>query len=188
MDAISSVGIRIGADTLGGSGQDFWEPIAHRYRLNIEVFNQVVDPTFGFMTADKDGKIRMDCSSPYSRASLIRLKDKYDLAFGNNPDFNRHGIITPSVGPMNPNQYLSVTINYLFQNREGWRQNAGIGKTLVSSSMIDKIAQHLKKRLFEVPARFKWFVGGLLHGSYGFGGEESAGASFFKKGWDCLDY
>ena len=181
MDAIRSAGLKIGADAMGGAGQDFWEPIANRYGLNITVVNRVADPTFSFMTIDKDGKIRMDCSSPYAMAGLIGMKDTYDIAFGNDPDFDRHGIVTPSGGLMNPNHYLSVAIDYLFQNREGWHADAAIGKTLVSSSMIDRIAQHLGRKLYEVPVGFKWFVNGLIDGSYGFGGEESAGASFLRK-------
>ncbi len=181
MDAIRSAGLKLGADALGGSGLAFWEPIAERYGLNIDVVNHVADPTFSFMTVDKDGKIRIDCSSPYAMASLIGLKDKYDIAFGNDPDYDRHGIVTPSSGLMNPNHYLSVAIWYLFQNRRGWRTDAAIGKTLVSSSTIDRIAQNLKRKLSEVPVGFKWFVDGLLDGSYGFGGEESAGASFLRK-------
>lgn len=181
MDAIKSAGPRIGVDALGGSGLAFWEPIAERYGLTIDMFNKVSDPTFSFMTVDKDGKIRMDCSSPYAMASLIGLKDKYDIAFGNDPDYDRHGIVTPSVGLMNPNHYLAVAIWYLFQNRDGWRTDAAIGKTLVSSSMIDRVAQHLKRKLSEVPVGFKWFVDGLIDGSYGFGGEESAGGSFLRK-------
>jgi phosphoglucomutase len=181
MDAIRSAGLKLGADALGGSGLAFWEPIAERYGLNIDVVNHVADPTFSFMTVDKDGKIRIDCSSPYAMASLIGLKDKYDIAFGNDPDYDRHGIVTPSSGLMNPNHYLSVAIWYLFQNRRGWRTDAAIGKTLVSSSTIDRVAKHLKRKLSEVPVGFKWFVDGLIDGSYGFGGEESAGASFLRK-------
>ncbi len=180
MDVIRASGLRIGADTLGGAGIAFWEPIALRYGLQIDILHQAVDTTFSFMTVDKDGKIRMDCSSPYAMASLIGLKDTYDIAFGNDPDFDRHGIVTRSAGLMNPNQYLSVAIWYLFQNRPGWRADAAIGKTLVSSSMIDRVARHLGRRLCEVPVGFKWFVDGLLDGSYGFGGEESAGASFLR--------
>ena len=138
-------------------------------------------PTFRFMTVDKDGKIRMDCSSPFAMAGLIRLKDTYDIAFGNDPDFDRHGIVTRSAGLMNPNHYLAVAIWYLFQNRSGWKKDAAVGKTLVSSSMIDRVAQHLGRKLSEVPVGFKWFVDGLLDGSYGFGGEESAGASFLRR-------
>ena len=181
MDAIRSAGLKLGADALGGSGLAFWEPIAERYGLNIDVVNHVADPTFSFMTVDKDGKIRIDCSSPYAMVSLIGLKDKYDIAFGNDPDYDRHGIVTPSSGLMNPNHYLSVAIWYLFQNRRGWRTDAAIGKTLVSSSTIDRVAKHLKRKLSEVPVGFKWFVDGLIDGSYGFGGEESAGASFLRK-------
>jgi len=180
LDAIKTGGLRIGADALGGSGLAFWGVIAVTYGLNIEVMHQHPDPTFAFMTVDKDGKIRMDCSSPYAMASLIGLKEKYDIAFGNDPDFDRHGIVTRSAGLMNPNHYLAVAIDYLFANRKGWRANAAIGKTLVSSSMIDRVAQHLGRRLSEVPVGFKWFVDGLIDGSYGFGGEESAGASFLR--------
>jgi phosphoglucomutase len=181
LEMIREKGLRIGADPLGGSVIDFWEPIAEKYRLSIEVVNPVVDPTFSFMTLDKDGKIRMDCSSPYAMARLIQLKDNYELAFGNDPDADRHGIVTRSGGLMNPNAYLSVAVWYLFQNRPGWRREAAIGKTLVSTSMIDRVASFLGRRLSEVPVGFKWFVGGLLDGSYGFGGEESAGASFLRK-------
>ena len=179
--AIKNAGLKIGADPMGGASLAYWEPIRETYGLNIEVVNKHVDPTFGFMTVDKDGKIRMDCSSPFAMASLIGLKDTYDIAFGNDPDADRHGIVTPSVGLMNPNHYLAVAINYLFQNRPGWPQNAAIGKTLVSSAMIDRVAGSLGRTLSEVPVGFKWFVDGLLDGSYGFGGEESAGASFLRK-------
>lgn len=181
MEAVKSSGLKIGVDPMGGSVLPFWDPIAEKYGLNMEVVNREVDPTFSFMTVDKDGKIRMDCSSPYAMASLIGLKDKYDVAFGNDTDCDRHGIVTPSVGLMNPNHYLSAAIWYLFQHRPGWRADAAVGKTLVSSSMIDRIAAHLGRRLSEVPVGFKWFVDGLLDGSYGFGGEESAGASFLRK-------
>lgn len=180
MPAIAATGLRIGVDPLGGSGVAFWDPIADRYKLDIEVVNRRVDPTFSFMTVDYDGKIRMDCSSPYAMASLIQLKDKFDIAFGNDPDYDRHGIVTPSAGLMNPNHYLAVAIWYLFQNRK-WGQNVAIGKTLVSSSMIDRVAAHLGRKLCEVPVGFKWFVDGLLDGSFGFGGEESAGASFLRR-------
>jgi len=180
MEVISESGLQIGADPMGGSGLDYWEPIAEKYKLNIEVVNKEIDPTFRFMTVDKDGKIRMDCSSPHAMASLIGLKSKYDIAFGNDTDFDRHGIVTKS-GLMNPNHYLSVAIQYLFQNRPGWSDEAAIGKTLVSSSMIDRVALAIGRPLAEVPVGFKWFVDGLLNGSYGFGGEESAGASFLKK-------
>lgn len=168
-------------DPLGGSAINFWDPIAERYRLSLELVNRSVDPTFSFMTLDKDGKIRMDCSSQYAMASLIQLKDNFDIAFGNDPDVDRHGIVTRTAGLMNPNHYLSVAVWYLFQNRPGWKSDAAVGKTLVSSSMIDRIAEHLGRRLSEVPVGFKWFVDGLIDGSYGFGGEESAGASFLRK-------
>ena len=180
MEAIRSSGLRIGADALGGAGLFFWEPIAERYGLRLEVLHKRVDPAFSFMTVDKDGKIRMDCSSAFAMASLIQLKDKYDIAFGNDPDFDRHGIVTRSSGLMNPNHYLAVAIRYLFQNRSGWSRDAAVGKTLVSSSMIDRVAQYLGRKLSEVPVGFKWFVDGLLDGSCGFGGEESAGASFLR--------
>lgn len=181
MDAIAGSGLKIGADPMGGAGVAYWEPIADRYGIDIEVVNPAVDPTFSFMTVDKDGKIRMDCSSPYAMASLIELKERFDIAFGNDSDFDRHGIVTPEGGLMNPNHYLSVAVWYLFQHRSGWAEDAAIGKTLVSSSMIDRVAKKLGRRLAEVPVGFKWFVDGLLNGSYGFGGEESAGASFLRK-------
>lgn len=181
LEAIAVSGIRLGVDPLGGSSVAFWEPLAERYGLALKVVNPAVDPTFGFMTVDRDGKIRMDCSSPYAMANLIQLKDQYDIAFGNDPDSDRHGIVTPSVGLMNPNHYLSVAIWHLFQHRSGWRSDAAIGKTLVSSSMIDRVAGHIGRRVSEVPVGFKWFVDGLIDGSYGFGGEESAGASFLRK-------
>ncbi len=178
--AIKASGLKIGVDPMGGASVAFWQPIAEMYGLNLEVVNPRVDPTFGFMTVDKDGKIRMDCSSPYAMASLIVLKDRFDIAFGNDSDADRHGIVTPSVGLMNPNHYLSVAIWYLYQHRPNWRPDAAIGKTLVSSSMIDRVASHLGRRLAEVPVGFKWFVDGLVNGSFGFGGEESAGASFLR--------
>lgn len=181
MTAIRNAGLKIGADPMGGAGIHYWAPIAERYGLDIEIVNRRVDPTFSFMTVDKDGKIRMDCSSPYAMASLIGLKDRFDIAFGNDPDFDRHGIVTKSSGLMDPNHYLAVAIWYLFQHRPGWRTDAAIGKTLVSSAMIDRVAHHLGRKLAEVPVGFKWFVDGLLDGSYGFGGEESAGASFLRK-------
>ena len=180
-DAIRAAGLNIGVDPMGGAGIAFWEPIVETYKLNMTVVNPNVDPTFAFMCVDRDGKIRMDCSSPYAMAGLIGLKDRFDIAFGNDPDYDRHGIVTKSAGLMNPNHYLSVAIWYLFQNRPGWRKDAAIGKTLVSSSMIDRVAAHLGRKLSEVPVGFKWFVDGLLDGSYGFGGEESAGASFLRK-------
>ncbi|OGS36220.1 MAG: phosphoglucomutase, alpha-D-glucose phosphate-specific [Elusimicrobia bacterium RIFOXYB2_FULL_49_7] len=181
MDAIAKTGLHIGVDPLGGSGIHFWAPIADRYGLKLDLVNTRVDPTFSFMTVDKDGKIRMDCSSPYAMQSLIGLKDKYDIAFGNDPDYDRHGIVTRSHGLLNPNHYLSAAIFYLFQNRPSWRPKAAVGKTLVSSSMIDRVTNHLGRQLMEVPVGFKWFVEGLVDGSYGFGGEESAGASFLRR-------
>lgn len=180
MGIIAESGIRIGADPMGGSGIAYWEPIAEKYGLNLERVSDIVDPTFRFMCVDKDGKIRMDCSSPPAMAGLIGLKDQYDIAFGNDTDFDRHGIVTPGAGLMNPNHYLAVAIEYLFANRPGWPANAAIGKTLVSSSMIDRLAGASGRAMSEVPVGFKWFVDGLLDGSYGFGGEESAGASFLR--------
>ncbi|WP_420642861.1 phosphoglucomutase (alpha-D-glucose-1,6-bisphosphate-dependent) [Candidatus Leptofilum sp.] len=180
MAAIAQAGLKIGVDPMGGAAIDYWEPIAEKYGLNLTIVNTAVDPTFRFMTVDKDGKIRMDCSSPYAMASLIRLKDEFDIAFGNDPDVDRHGIVTKSTGLLNPNHYLAVAIWYLFQHRPGWPADAAIGKTLVSSSMIDRVAAKLGRRLAEVPVGFKYFVDGLVDGSYGFGGEESAGASFLR--------
>lgn len=181
LEAIRAAGIRIGADPLGGSNIAYWQPIADRYGLNITVINQAVDPTFRFMSVDWDGKIRMDCSSPHAMASLVKFKDDYDIAFGNDTDSDRHGIVTPSVGLMNPNHFLSVAIWYLFTNRTGWPGSSAIGKTLVSSSMIDRVGKEIGRNVCEVPVGFKWFVAGLLDGSFGFGGEESAGASFLRK-------
>lgn len=181
MEAIRQSGLKLGADALGGSGLGYWLPIAERYGINIDLINGFADPTFAFMNVDSDGKIRMDCSSPYAMAGLIELKDKYDLAFGNDPDFDRHGIVTRSSGLLNPNHYLAVAIHYLFQDRQSWRKDAAVGKTLVSSSMIDRVAASLGRPLAEVPVGFKWFVDGLVDGSFGFGGEESAGASFLRK-------
>ena len=181
MDAVAGAGLKIGVDPLGGSGIAYWAPIAERYGLDLEVVNPAVDPTFSFMTVDKDGKIRMDCSSPHAMAGLIALRDRFDVAFGNDPDYDRHGIVTRGAGLLNPNHYLAVAIWYLFQHRPGWRADAVIGKTLVSSSMIDRVAAHLGRGLAEVPVGFKWFVDGLVDGSYGFGGEESAGASFLRR-------
>ena len=180
LETIAAEGIKIGVDPMGGAGVAYWEPIAETYGLDIEVVNPRVDPTFSFMTVDRDGKIRMDCSSPYAMASLIGLKERFDIAFGNDPDYDRHGIVTRSAGLMNPNHYLAVAIWYLFQHRDGWPEGAAIGKTLVSSSMIDRVARDLGRVLCEVPVGFKWFVPGLLTGDYGFGGEESAGASFLR--------
>lgn len=180
LDAIKSAKLKLGVDPLGGAGIAYWEPITERYGLNIEIVNPAVDPTFGFMPLDWDGKIRMDCSSPYAMANLIALKDRFDVAFGNDADNDRHGIVTRSAGLMNPNHYLAAAISYLFSHRPGWNAEAGIGKTLVSSSLIDRVAARLRRKLVEVPVGFKWFVGGLLDGSLGFGGEESAGASFLR--------
>ncbi len=178
--AIKAAGLKLGIDPLGGSGVGYWKPIIERYGLDVEIVNPSVDPTFRFMPLDWDGKIRMDCSSPYAMANLIALKDRFDVAFGNDADNDRHGIVTRS-GLMNPNHYLAVSIAYLFANRPNWKSDAGIGKTLVSSSLIDRVAAKLKRTLVEVPVGFKWFVSGLLDGSLGFGGEESAGASFLRR-------
>ena len=180
MDAIRKAGLKIGVDPLGGAGVAYWDVIAKTYDLNIEVVNYRVDPTFSFMTLDRDGKIRMDCSSPWAMASLIGLKDKFDIALGNDPDYDRHGIVTKS-GLMNPNHYLAVAIQYLFTHRPNWPKQAAVGKTLVSSSIIDRVAGKIGRNLKEVPVGFKWFVDGLFDGSFGFGGEESAGASFLRK-------
>jgi phosphoglucomutase len=180
MPAIRDAGIRIGADPLGGASVAYWGEIGSRYGLDLTVVNPAVDPTFGFMTLDWDGRIRMDCSSPYAMASLISQKDRFQLATGNDADADRHGIVTPDGGLMNPNHYLAVAISYLFQVRTDWPSGAAIGKTLVSSSMIDRVAADLGRTLDEVPVGFKWFVPGLLDGSIGFGGEESAGASFLR--------
>lgn len=178
MQAIKEANLKLAIDPMGGAAVDFWQPIAERYDLNIEVVNPRVDSTFSFMHVDKDGKIRMDCSSPYAMAGLIDLKDNYDLAFGNDPDVDRHGIVTKSVGLMNPNHYLAVAIQYLFSHRPNWPSQAAVGKTLVSSSMIDRVSEAMNLNLNEVPVGFKWFVDGLQTGEFGFGGEESAGASF----------
>jgi phosphoglucomutase len=181
MDAIRGAGVKIGVDPMGGAGLAYWEPIAERYGLDLTIVNDRVDPTFGFMRLDRDGRIRMDCSSPFAMAGLIDLKDRFDVAVGNDTDFDRHGIVTRAAGLLPPNHYLSVAISYLFRNRAEWPRGAAIGKTLVSSSMIDRVAGELGRRLAEVPVGFKWFVDGLLDGSYGFGGEESAGASFLRR-------
>ncbi|HEY3937150.1 MAG TPA: phosphoglucomutase (alpha-D-glucose-1,6-bisphosphate-dependent) [Bryobacteraceae bacterium] len=181
MDALDSAGLALGVDPLGGAGVAYWPRIAEQYSLDLKVVNTTVDPTFRFMTVDWDGKIRMDCSSPYAMASLIALKDRFDVAFACDTDHDRHGVVTPGSGLLNPNHYLAVAIDYLFQNRPHWKADAGIGKTLVSSSIIDSVAADRKRRLLEVPVGFKWFVDGLLDGSLGFGGEESAGASFLRK-------
>lgn len=179
IEAIKGAGVRIGVDPLGGSSLAVWQRTAEHYGLELSIVNTRVDPSFAFMTVDKDGKIRMDCSSPYAMASLIGLKDRFDVAVGNDPDADRHGIVTKD-GLMNPNHYLSVCVHYLFQHRPQWPRTAGVGKTLVSSSMIDRVTQSLSRRLVEVPVGFKYFVEGLLDGSLGFGGEESAGASFLR--------
>ncbi len=181
MEAIAKSGLKICADAMGGAGIRYWRPIAEKYGIDLTIRNDAVDPTFGFMTVDHDGKVRMDCSSPYAMASLVALKDDFDIAFGNDPDYDRHGIVTQSAGLLNPNHYLAVAIHYLFTHRDGWQKDAAVGKTLVSSSMIDRVAADLGRDLQEVPVGFKWFVDGLLNGSYGFGGEESAGASFLRK-------
>jgi phosphoglucomutase len=180
MDAIRGAGLKLGVDPLGGAARPYWEPIVDTYKLDITVVNPVIDPTFSFMTVDHDGLIRMDCSSPYAMARLVGLKDKYRVAFANDPDSDRHGIVTPSAGLMNPNHYLAVAIGYLLAHRPLWSKNVTVGKTLVSSSMIDKVVQKSGRRLSEVPVGFKWFVPGLFDGSCCFGGEESAGASFLR--------
>ncbi|MCI5162338.1 MAG: alpha-D-glucose phosphate-specific phosphoglucomutase [Candidatus Electrothrix sp. AX5] len=181
MKIIAASGIHIGADAMGGAGMAYWQAIKERYGLNMEIFHNSLDSTFSFMHCDKDGKIRMDCSSPYAMAGLVAMKEDFDIAFGNDTDFDRHGIVTKSVGLMNPNHYLSVAISYLAQNRPQWRTDLSIGKTLVSSSIIDRAAAHLGRKVVEVPVGFKWFVDGLLKGTVFFGGEESAGASFLRK-------
>ena len=181
MDAIKASGLRIGADPMGGASVDYWGAIGERYGLNLEVVNPHVDATWRFMTLDTDGQIRMDCSSPNSMASLVHNRDKFDLATGNDADADRHGIVTPDAGLMNPNHYLAVAIEYLFSHRDGWADSTAVGKTLVSSSMIDRVVASLGRELVEVPVGFKWFVPGLIDGTIGFGGEESAGASFLRK-------
>ncbi|HET9953119.1 MAG TPA: phosphoglucomutase (alpha-D-glucose-1,6-bisphosphate-dependent) [Polyangiaceae bacterium] len=181
MDAIRASGLRLGADPLGGASVEYWPRIAERYGLNLRVVNDRVDPRFAFMTLDHDGKIRMDCSSAYAMQSLVALKNEYDVAFGNDTDADRHGIVTPSLGLMNPNHYLAVAIHYLYQNRPEWPKQARVGKTLVSSSLIDRVAREIGREVAEVPVGFKWFVDGLIHGSLAFGGEESAGASFLRR-------
>jgi phosphoglucomutase len=181
MEVIRSAKLKIGVDPLGGAGVSYWRPIAERYGVQVEVVNGAVDPTFSFMSLDWDGKIRMDCSSPHAMAKLIALKDRFDIAFGNDTDNDRHGIVTRSAGLMNPNHYLAAAIFHLFTHRPGWRPGAAIGKTVVSSSVIDRVATKVGHALVEVPVGFKWFVSGLLDGSLGFGGEESAGASFLRR-------
>jgi phosphoglucomutase len=180
MEAIRAAGLKLGVDPLGGAARPYWEPINSVYGLSIEVVNPTIDPTFSFMTVDHDGKIRMDCSSPYAMARLVGLKDQFQLAFANDPDSDRHGIVTPSAGLMNPNHYLAVAIQYLLTHRERWSADVVVGKTLVSSSMIDRVVNKLGRRLSEVPVGFKWFAPGLFDGSCCFGGEESAGASFLR--------
>ena len=180
LEAIRAAGLKLGVDPLGGAALPYWEPINSIYKLDITVVNPKLDPTFSFMTVDHDGKIRMDCSSPYAMAGLVGLKDKFRVAFANDPDSDRHGIVTPSAGLMNPNHYLAVAIRYLLTHRPHWPADAAIGKTLVSSSMIDRVVNKLGRRLCEVPVGFKWFAPGLFDGSFGFGGEESAGASFLR--------
>src|SRR5271157_5918544 len=181
MDAIRSAKLKLGVDPLGGAARPYWEPINEIYGLDITVVNPKIDPTFSFMTVDHDGKIRMDCSSPYAMARLVEMKDRFQVAFANDPDSDRHGIVTPSAGLMNPNAYLAVAIQYLLTNRPQWPAGAAVGKTLVSSSMIDRVVNKLRRRLLEVPVGFKWFVPGLFDGSCCFGGEESAGASFLRR-------
>ncbi|MET9244337.1 phosphoglucomutase (alpha-D-glucose-1,6-bisphosphate-dependent) [Nonomuraea sp. NPDC003709] len=181
LDAIRAAGVRIGADPLGGASVAYWGEIAERHRLDLTVVNPLVDPTWRFMTLDWDGKIRMDCSSPYAMASLIANRDKYDISTGNDADADRHGVVTPDGGLLNPNHYLAVAVSYLYTHRDGWPAAAGVGKTMVSSGIIDRVVESMGRRLYEVPVGFKWFVPGLLDGSLGFGGEESAGASFLRR-------
>ena len=188
MEVIQGSGLKIGVDPMGGASLQYWEPIAATYGLNLDVVNAIVDPAFGFMTVDKDGKVRMDCSSPSAMARLVGLKDNYDIAFGNDPDSDRHGIVTKSVGLMNPNHYLSAAIWYLFQMRPGWKPDAAVGKTLVSSSMIDRVALHLNRRLLEVPVGFKWFVDGLIDGSCGFGRRGERGRILPPEGRNGMDH
>ena len=181
MSLIKSAGVRIGIDPLGGAAVHYWQPIIERYGIRATVVNEAVDPTFRFMTADWDGKIRMDCSSPYAMASLIQMRDRFDVAFANDTDADRHGIVTPSGGLMNPNHFLATAIAYLFSQRTQWSRDAAIGKTVVSSSIIDRVARKINRKLVETPVGFTWFVDGLGNGSFGFAGEESAGASFLKR-------
>jgi phosphoglucomutase len=181
LEAIRSAGVKIGVDPLGGAAVGYWQPVVERYGIDITVVNPKVDPTFSFMTVDHDGKIRMDCSSPWAMAGLVQLKDRFDIAFGNDPDADRHGIVTPSSGLLNPNHYIAVAIRYLLTNRPKWPAIAVVGKTLVSSCLIDRVVASLDRTLWEVPVGFKWFTPGLFDGSCCFGGEESAGASFLKR-------
>jgi phosphoglucomutase len=181
MEAIRSAGVKIGVDPLGGAGVRYWQPIIERYRLDATIVSDAVDPTFRFMTVDWDGKIRMDCSSPYAMARLIGMRDEFDVAFANDTDADRHGIVTRSNGLMNPNHYLAAAIAYLFEHRPRWNSNSAVGKTIVSSAIIDRVAKKIGRRLIETPVGFKWFVDGLSDGSFGFAGEESAGASFLRQ-------
>jgi phosphoglucomutase len=181
LEAIRSAGVKIGVDPLGGAAAAYWEPLAERYGVDITVVNPKIDPTFAFMTVDHDGKIRMDCSSPWAMAGLVELKDRFDIAFANDPDADRHGIVTPSAGLLNPNHYLAVAIGYLLTNRPQWPESAVVGKTLVSSCLIDRVVARLGRKLWEVPVGFKWFTPGLFDGACCFGGEESAGASFLRR-------
>jgi phosphoglucomutase len=181
LEAIRSAGVKIGVDPLGGAAAAYWQPVVERYGIDITVVNPKIDPTFAFMTLDHDGKIRMDCSSPYAMAGLVELKDRFDIAFGNDPDADRHGIVTPSTGLLNPNHYLALAIRYLLINRPQWPASAVVGKTLVSSCLIDRVVASLGRKLWEVPVGFKWFTPGLFDGSCCFGGEESAGASFLRR-------
>jgi phosphoglucomutase len=181
LDIVRGAGLRLGVDPMGGASVYYWGRIGERFGLNLTVVNRTVDPRFAFMPVDHDGKIRMDCSSPYAMANLLRLRNDYAVAFGNDTDADRHGIVTPSAGLMNPNHYLAVAIRYLFAHRADWPARAAVGKTLVSSTLIDRVAQRLGRALYEVPVGFKWFVPGLLDGGIGFGGEESAGASFLRR-------
>jgi phosphoglucomutase len=184
LDAIRESGLRLGVDPLGGASADYWAVIAERHGLDLEVVNDAIDPTFAFVPLDWDGRIRMDCSSPYAMARLTEMRDRFDVAFANDPDADRHGIVTPSAGLLNPNHHLAACVAYLFGDGRDWSEGVGIGKTLVSSSIIDRVAADLGRRLVEVPVGFKWFVEGLLAGTLGFGGEESAGASFLRRdGW-----
>ena len=181
LEAIRSAGVKIGVDPLGGAAAAYWEPLAERYGIDITVVNPKIDPTFAFMTVDHDGKIRMDCSSPWAMAGLVELKDRFDIAFANDPDADRHGIVAPSTGLLNPNHYLAVAIGYLLTHRPQWPESAVVGKTLVSSCLIDRVVASLDRKLWEVPVGFKWFTPGLFDGSCCFGGEESAGASFLRR-------
>lgn len=185
MEAIKNAGLKIGVDPMGGSGLKYWEPINERYGLDLDIVNKVIDPTFSFMAVDHDGKIRIDCSSPYAMAGLVTLADKYDVAFGNDPDYDRHGIVVRNTGLMNPNHFLSVAVEYLFETRSGWGAEVTVGKTVVTSSMIDRVTKKMNRALYEVPVGFKWFVDPLLSGSCGFGGEESSGATFLRKDGSC---